>query len=118
MLGHFLLSPSRSAFLLLGAGLGVFFSLLLLLKLRSPDTPFYIQAACTHACLSLFLPLLSPGSALLFSSPLSLSFSLSLSLSLSLAHFSSIAKGMGLDDSAGKEDPIELDSNLTICEVT
>ena len=117
VLGRFPLSPSLSAFLLLGAGLGVFFSLLLLLKLKSPDTPLYIQAACTHACLSHSpSPLAWVGSAFLFSSPLSLSLSLSLSLPLSciLQLCISMAKGTGLDDSAGKEDPIVLDSNLTL----
>ena len=59
---------------------------------------------CMSLSLSLFLPLLSPGSApLLFSSPLSLS----LSLPRSCMRIS-IAKGTGLEESVGTEDPASL----------
>ena len=50
----------------------------------------------------------------LFSSPLFFFLSLSLPLSCTLQLCIRIAKGTGLDDSAGKEDPVELDSNLTL----
>ena len=51
LLGRLPLPPSPSAllFLLLGAGPGVFFSLLLLCPLRSPDLSIFPEAVCVRA---------------------------------------------------------------------
>ena len=79
-----------------------------------PDSRIFTQelSTCTSPSLFLSLPLSWVGS--FFSRSLSLSFfslSLSLSFSLPLSCISELFE-TGLEESAGKEDPVALDSNL------
>ena len=108
----FLLSPSRSAFLpppSSGAGLGF-----PPLGWAAPvQTEVLRTSAPTPRSATCILPLSSfPPSCL--GRLLLLSLSLSLSLSLFLLHQRAFCDRTGLEESAGKEDPFELDSNLTL----